>query len=193
MDLVASTFLIFLYLISIPLFIPTFAQSDFVLQCSNTGNYTSNSNYRENLNSLLTSISSKTQINYGFYNFSNGVYPDQVNAIALCRGDVELNYYHSCVNYSTHKLLQICPNQKEAIGWYDNCSLRYSNYSIFSTMMMDPMKILVNYLTVWNVSGFDQVQRTLMANLISQAASGDCLRKFATGNMNAPDNETVKL
>lgn len=58
-------------------------------------------------------------------------------------------------------------------------------------MMIDPMKILFNSLTVWNVSGFDQVQRTLMASLISQAASGDSLRKFAAGNMSAPDSETM--
>ncbi|KAK7819451.1 cysteine-rich receptor-like protein kinase 26 [Quercus suber] len=58
-------------------------------------------------------------------------------------------------------------------------------------MMIDPMKILFNSLTVWKVSGFDQVQRTMMASLISQAASGDSLRKFAAGNMSAPDNETM--
>jgi hypothetical protein len=33
-------------------------------------------------------MSSNTEIDYGFLNFSAGETPDKVNAIALCRGDI---------------------------------------------------------------------------------------------------------
>jgi hypothetical protein len=59
------------------------------LPCFNEkGNYTSNSTYRANLNTLLASMSSNTEIDYGFLNFSAGETPNKVNAIALCRGDI---------------------------------------------------------------------------------------------------------
>ncbi|RDX69762.1 Cysteine-rich receptor-like protein kinase 17, partial [Mucuna pruriens] len=49
--------------------------------CDNSkGNYTINSTYHNNLNTLLSSFSSHTQINYGFYNFSYGEGIDKVYA-----------------------------------------------------------------------------------------------------------------
>ncbi|KAK4797571.1 hypothetical protein SAY86_029897 [Trapa natans] len=59
--------------------------------CGSTGNFTANSTYQENLSSLLSSVSSDDNITYGFYNISSGQSPDQVNGIALCRGDVALS------------------------------------------------------------------------------------------------------
>ena len=63
----------------IHLVIPTAAQ-----HCYDTGNYTSNSTYRANLNTLLSSMYSNNEIDYGFYNFSAGESPNKVNAIVLC-------------------------------------------------------------------------------------------------------------
>ncbi|KAL5841894.1 hypothetical protein ACOSQ3_012497 [Xanthoceras sorbifolium] len=41
-------------------------------------NYTTNSTYQKNLNTLLSSITSNSEINYGFYNFSAGQNSDKV-------------------------------------------------------------------------------------------------------------------
>jgi hypothetical protein len=98
------------------------------------GNYTANSTYQTNLNILLSNLSTNTEINYGFYNFSYGQNTDKVNAIGLCRGDVKPDVCRKCLNDSRVLLTQLCPNQKEAIGWYENCMLRYSNRSIFGIM-----------------------------------------------------------
>ncbi|KAL9384077.1 hypothetical protein Peur_024400 [Populus x canadensis] len=68
------------------------AQPSFLYyECANGGgNYTTNSNFQRNLKSLLSSLDSNTQIDYGFYNLSVGqTGPDQANAIALSRGDIE--------------------------------------------------------------------------------------------------------
>ncbi|KAF5944329.1 hypothetical protein HYC85_018406 [Camellia sinensis] len=100
---------------------------------------------------------------YGFYNSSVGQNPDWANAIMLCRGDVELQACRSCINYSITNLTQFCPNYKEAIDWYVNCMLRYSNanVSITGTMTDRP------------------------------AASFGGLCKFAAGSTTGPDFQTI--
>ena len=59
--------------------------------CVGKGNYTTNSTYQANLNQLLTSIYTNTEINNAFYNFSYGQDADTVYSIALC---VVLNSIH---------------------------------------------------------------------------------------------------
>jgi hypothetical protein len=160
--------------------------------CSNdNGNYTSNSTYRANLNTLLASMSSNTKIDYGFFNFSSGEIPDKVNAIALCRGDISPEECRSCVNGSSHDLLQNCPNQKEGIIWPDKCMLRYSNRSILGVMEDSPIHAWYNIRDVPDVEGFNGVLRPLLESLISRAASGNSTRKFAVGSAAAPDFQTI--
>uniref|UniRef100_A0A2N9G047 Gnk2-homologous domain-containing protein n=1 Tax=Fagus sylvatica TaxID=28930 RepID=A0A2N9G047_FAGSY len=137
--------LFFFYSILIHFVKPTIAQRDPYVQhdCYTTGNVTSNSTYRANLNNLLSSLSSKTQMVNGFYNFSAGENSDKVNAIALCRADLTSTDCRSCVNMSAHELLQLCPNQKEGIMWYENCTVRYSDRFIFGSMESEPMQALL--------------------------------------------------
>ncbi|GLT64225.1 hypothetical protein SLA2020_367310 [Shorea laevis] len=167
----------------------TFAKDPYV--CSKSGNYTSNSTYRANLKSLLASMSSNTEIDYGFYNFSAGEYPDKVNAIALCRGDISTDECRSCVNASSHDLLQYCPNQKEAIIWHTTCMVRYSNKLIFGVMEDYPLLAYYNIQNVSDVEGFNQVLRPLLDRLRNRAASGSSTRKFAVGSAAAPDFQTI--
>ncbi|OMO76365.1 hypothetical protein CCACVL1_15717 [Corchorus capsularis] len=142
---------LFLLIVSIQLCaMITNVQSNKLYQlCSFSSNFTVNSTYGNNLNHLLSTITSDTQINHGFYNLSYGQNPDKVNAIGLCRGDVKPDSCRSCITNSTVEFTKLCPTQKRAIVWYDECMLR------------------------------------------TQAASGDSLRKFATGNANSSDSETI--
>ncbi|KAL3598850.1 hypothetical protein D5086_006768 [Populus alba] len=161
----------------------TTAQTD----CSNdVGNYTTNSNFKRNLNSVLSSLDSNTQIDYGFYNLSVGQPgPDQANVIALCRGDIGVDDCQNCIRNSSGKILQACPNQKEAIGFEDTCILRYSNKSIFGVVEDSPKYFIWNTANATDVNQFNQALQTLMSRLRSTAASGNSLRKFATGDETA--------
>ncbi|TXG47120.1 hypothetical protein EZV62_026414 [Acer yangbiense] len=160
---------------------------------SGNGNYTTNSTYQANLNSLLSSISSNSEISYGFYNLSAGQGSNKVNAIALCREDINLDVCYSCVNDSISKLTQLCPYRKEAIGWYDTCMLRYSNRDIFH--IMDAETSLRYYLcnpnNVSSLDQFNQVLENLLDGLRSNAASGGSLGKFAVGYASAPAFKTL--
>ncbi|KAJ6893261.1 cysteine-rich receptor-like protein kinase 10 [Populus alba x Populus x berolinensis] len=153
--------------------------------CNNVVNYTTNSTYQRNLNSLLSSLASDTQIDYGFYNLSVGEFPDRVNAIALCRGDVAVDVCRSCVNDSTHKILEVCPNKMEAFGVYELCMIRYSNRSIFGVVNEQPSIYRANRKNVLDVTLFNQALQTLFSRLQAKAASGNSLKKFATGNQSA--------
>jgi len=150
---------------------------------NNNGNYTANSTYQNNLNTLLSNLTSNIQINYGFYNFSYGQNTDKVNAIGLCRGDIKPDLCRSCLNDSRVLLTKLCPNQKEAIGWYSECMLRYSNRSIFGILEYSPSFYMANSNNVADqVDQFNQVLGNLMRKLTEIAASGDSRRKFATAN-----------
>ncbi|XP_022845905.1 putative receptor-like protein kinase At4g00960 [Olea europaea var. sylvestris] len=159
--------------------------------CGSNGNYTSNSTYRANLNALLSSISSNMDSN-GFYYTSLGENADRVNAIALCRGDVQLDTCQSCINNATRLILQLCPYQKQAFHSApdDLCMLRYSNESIFGKLETEPKFSGYRIDNVTSKSEFNQDLRTLLDNLQSTAYSGS-LKKFAAGNTTGPDMLTI--
>ncbi len=144
-----------------------------------TGNYTRNSTYRTNLETLLTSMSSNTKIDYGFYNFSVGESPDKVSAVALCSLDISPNECRSCINESSYYLLQACPYQKEAIIWPDKCSLRYSFRSIFGIMETYPIVAFKNTANFSDVEEFNKVLYSLLDSLRNRASSGNSTHKFA--------------
>jgi len=154
------------------------------------GNYTANSTYHNTLNTLLSNLSLNTDIDYGFYNFSYGQESDRVNAIGLCRGDVKPDACRRCLNDSKVLLTQLCPNQKEAILWYDYCMLRYSNRSIFKTMEATPGFSKRTY-NATDGDNFNEVLRNLLENLTSQASSGDSRRKFSVANASGPAFQTI--
>ncbi|MBA0811720.1 hypothetical protein Gohar_003592 [Gossypium harknessii] len=51
----------------------------------------------------------------------NGVEPDKVYGLFLCRGDVKPDIYKSCINTASAEIGNQCPGKKEAIIWDDQC------------------------------------------------------------------------
>ncbi|XAR53750.1 Non-specific serine/threonine protein kinase [Bertholletia excelsa] len=150
------------------------------------GNYTVNGTYQTKLNTLLSSLSSNTN-EYGFYNATEGQNSDRVEAMVLCRGDVDLETCRSCIDNSTTKLTQLCPNYKEAIGWYDQCFFWYTNKSIVGDVVSEsPSHCYFNINNVSNVDQFNQQLNNLLETLRSRAAAGNQL-KVAAGNTTGPD------
>ncbi|XP_058725199.1 cysteine-rich receptor-like protein kinase 44 [Vicia villosa] len=161
---------------------------------NNRGNYTDNSIYHTNLKTLLSSLTSNTQINYGFYNFSNGQNTNKVYAIALCRGDVNNQTdCLSCLKGSSNNLTQLCPNQKEAIGWYEDekCMLRYSDRSIFRFLETGPPYYAHNLANATDLSVFNETVRDLLDNLTQRASSGDSSLKYAADSARGPNDQTI--
>ncbi|EOY28559.1 Cysteine-rich RLK 29, putative [Theobroma cacao] len=156
-----------------------------------SGNFTRNSTYEANLNRQLSSFSSNTANDYGFYNMSSGQGSERANVIALCRGDVNSGDCLHCINNATPELRNRCPNQKEAIIWYDFCMLRYTNRSIFGIMETEPSFYMWNLNNVTDVDAFNQALSALMNNLRTNASSGTSLGNFATGSRQVTAFQTI--
>ncbi|KAF7149616.1 hypothetical protein RHSIM_Rhsim02G0041100 [Rhododendron simsii] len=166
----------------------TIAQTNFLSYVCNDN--TSTSAYRTNRDALLSSLANNTD-QYGFYTSSTGENPDKVHALVLCRAD-KLDVCRECINNSTAKLTELCPNGKEAIGWRDDCMLRYSNKSMEGVMQPEPSYPVWNVQrNVTNVEQFKDVLVKLLESLGDRAAAGGSRIKFASGNETGPDNQKV--
>ena len=160
-------------------------------RCLDKGSYSSNSTYKANLNHLLSTLTSNTEIDYGFYNSSYGQDPDKVYAIGLCRGDVKPDECRSCLNNTTKFLTQHCPNKKEAVRQDEYCILRYSFRNIFGIMDDSPVYTQHNINNQsGNLDTYNQDLWTLLDGLRNQAAAGGSLRKFAEANSTGINNKT---
>ncbi|XP_058224733.1 cysteine-rich receptor-like protein kinase 44 isoform X2 [Rhododendron vialii] len=184
--------ILFLRLILVNIVRLTVSQPHFLnyYYISESGTYSTNSTYQKNLVALLSSLSNSTD-KYGFNSSSVGENLDRVNAIVLCRGDVDLDTCRSCINNATMKLPQLLPNYKAAIGWYRYCMLRYSDKSINSILATNPSHFIYTYVNASSVNEFNQVLRSLLDGLRSKAALGGARRKFATNNTAGPDFQTI--
>ncbi|XP_020873614.1 cysteine-rich receptor-like protein kinase 15 [Arabidopsis lyrata subsp. lyrata] len=131
---------IFLFLFSFLTSFTASAQNIFYIQhiCPNTTTYSRNSTYFTNLRTLLSSLSSpNASYSTGFQNATAGQAPDRVTGLFLCRGDVSSEVCRKCVAISINDTLTQCPNEMEAVFYYDECMLRYSDRNILSTLAYD--------------------------------------------------------
>ncbi|KAL1342756.1 hypothetical protein AAHE18_09G180500 [Arachis hypogaea] len=147
----------------------------------------------KNLHTLFSTLASDTKIDYGFYNLSYGQNDDKVNAVGLCQGDLNQSDCRRCLNDSRIILPKHCPNQKEAVGWYDQCMLQYSNRTIFGSGYVDntPMQYLINMDNATDVEVFKQERASLMSNLrnnctpdLSSQKCDECLEGIVDVTLN---------
>ncbi|XP_028776276.1 cysteine-rich receptor-like protein kinase 10 [Neltuma alba] len=113
--------------------------------CTINKNFTSNSPYQFNLNTLLASLyttatGAGSKANPEFFNTTVGSpnTNETVYGEYMCRGDVPSQVCRDCVQDAASRIVSECPHNKEAIIWYDQCFLRYSHRSFFSTLYQQP-------------------------------------------------------
>ncbi|MBA0841194.1 hypothetical protein Goarm_003699 [Gossypium armourianum] len=160
-----------------------------------SGKFSSDSTYSQNLDLILSTLPSNGSQNGGFYNTTIGQDLDKVYALALCKGDIASGVCVECINSSIEGIIKQCPNQKEAIYWgprisSSTCMLRHANHNFFSVMEVIPSFTVPNPNAI-SPSSQDQFNETfpmLMEILMKNASSGS---KFATGNKNFIDSEKV--
>ncbi|CAE6181121.1 unnamed protein product [Arabidopsis arenosa] len=161
MSYCASFFLLFLFS-----FLTSFrasAQDPFYLShnCPNTTTYSSNSTYSTNLKTLLSSLSSRNaSYSTGFQNATAGQDTHRVTGIFLCRGDLSPEVCSNCIAFSVHESLIRCPNEREAVFYYEECMLRYSNRNILSTLNTD------GGIVIQNTMNFTAVKKDRFRDLV---------------------------
>ncbi|KAJ0791276.1 putative Gnk2-like domain-containing protein [Helianthus annuus] len=159
--------------------------------CHNDTTYTPNTNYSRNLDAALSFLPT-TNSGFGYFNSSAGQGTDTANAICLCRGDVELNMCQSCLRDAVFRLRVVCPNQREAVIYYELCLLKYSNAPILgNTDMNRDLYYLTNNNNFTDKELIEGVLKPFMNNLRSKAATGTSLLKFAMEDTSAPNSTTL--
>ncbi|PHT56188.1 hypothetical protein CQW23_04674 [Capsicum baccatum] len=179
----------FYYLFDLSIAQPEFASYVCAGAGSNNTEFSPNSAYDTNLNTILSSVSQNMD-SFGFYNSSIGQNSDAVSVIAQCRGDVQLQACRDCMTNATRKILEVCSYKKSAIGFYDRCMVRYSNQSIIGIVSTQPRRILYNTANASSTGEFMQDLRNLLESLRSQA-SRDSKRRYASNSTRAPDFQTI--
>ncbi|XP_050288748.1 cysteine-rich receptor-like protein kinase 10 [Quercus robur] len=153
--------------------------------CPNTTTFIPNSTYQSNLNHLLIYLSSNATGDVEFYNATAGNSVDTVYGLFLCRGDLSADTCQSCIADATEDIVQRCPTERVAVGWYDECMLRYSDQYFFGSMVTDPNVILSNTQNISDQARFDQLVRATMNDLASGIINlSTGVKKFGTKQAN---------
>lgn len=186
-------FIIFIIHLSI---LSVFSRADpLYTDCSSNINYSSNSEFENNLRLLLNDLSSNTSRGTplgGFYNTSAGENLDIVYGQTLCRGDVNPTVCQNCIKDASDRILNNCKSE-DAIIWYELCQVRYS----FEILV--PMQVYTGMFPETNKKKkpvkdpilFNKVLMYLMHKLSDKAAFNASNRMFATGKIKFSDEETI--
>ncbi|KAJ8628004.1 hypothetical protein MRB53_021311 [Persea americana] len=147
--------------------------------CFYPTNYTSNSQFGTNLNLLLHSLSSNATLNHGFSNATIGKSPDQVYGLALCRGDVSTEICRNCLDQASQESIQICPNKRGVLIWYEYCMLRYTADQDYVSVVFPGMVLLYSTQNNSQPNGTNVGAGALMDSLVNKAVSQPLM--FAAG------------
>ncbi|KAF8083073.1 hypothetical protein N665_0792s0003 [Sinapis alba] len=162
--------------------------------CSNvTGNFTVNTPYAVNLDRLISSLSSLRKKDNGFYNISLGDSEGKVNSILHCRGDVKPEDCTNCIAMAGKRLVTLCPVQKEAVIWYDKCTVRYSNRTLFNRLEIYPQTSISGTRNfTGDREGWEKSLRGLLEGLKGRAsATGRRMKNFVVGETSGPSFQTL--
>ncbi|XP_075106879.1 cysteine-rich repeat secretory protein 38-like [Nicotiana tabacum] len=120
--------------------------------------------------------------NFIYAKASEGENPDKVHGVFLCRGDVAPKDCQNCIDKATEQILSVCHLKKQAIIWYDECLIRYSNVSFVSTLDYSGGFILYNTKNVSRPEQFKGILDAMFDNLTFQATSVKPNLKYAANS-----------
>ncbi|GAU24856.1 hypothetical protein TSUD_115790 [Trifolium subterraneum] len=154
--------------------------------CNDNTTYLPNTTLDTNINVLLNSLTTNaSQQDSGYYMTIMGFGTNSaINGEFLCRGDINTTICQNCVTDAAKQIKRRCNNQTEAVIWYEECLIRYTN-KYFKFYSIEPR---LNPRDGRNVSGvdFDRFNNSvigLLNGLAVKAANSETAKKFATGEV----------
>ncbi|EEC70587.1 hypothetical protein OsI_01795 [Oryza sativa Indica Group] len=100
--------------------------------CSTTRNFTGDSQYKKNLDQLLSTLSTSAAVGGWFNTTSVGTGADKVFGLIMCFADSNATECQKCLAGAPAGVMQVCPGSRTVNANYDACLLRYSDMSFFS-------------------------------------------------------------
>ncbi|CAO2147067.1 unnamed protein product [Urochloa humidicola] len=105
--------------------------------CDDTS-YTANSTFQTNLNRLAAALPANASASpEGYATLAFGSSPDQVNGMALCRGDTNASSCAACVAAAIRDARQACPLSRGATVHRDACTLRFAGSRFLDFLRQD--------------------------------------------------------
>ncbi|XP_020239456.1 cysteine-rich receptor-like protein kinase 25 [Cajanus cajan] len=146
---------------------------------------TTNTTYLSNLKTLLATLASNAAAGTTFH---NDTVENTVFGLFMCRGDMVPPLCAHCVQNATTKLSSHpeCSHSKKGVIWYDDCMLRFSNATFFSTIATEPAFFGFNIANVsTNEATFNRLVSAAMKKTAAEAANS------AQGNLYAATHKSV--
>ncbi|XP_047154500.1 cysteine-rich receptor-like protein kinase 25 [Vigna umbellata] len=155
-------------------------------QVCSTNKFIPNSTFQSHLTTLFSSLTSEASNNVQFFNNTitgtNSSYT--VYGLFMCRGDIPSDMCNHCVGNGTQRLSADCALSRAAVVYYDECIVRYSNRSFFSTLTMQAGYALWNPTNMTNQESFKILLYDTMNKTADEAAH------FPTGSKKFATRET---
>jgi hypothetical protein len=153
--------------------------------CGDSSNFKPNSTYQSHLNLLAATLPRNASASPTLYATAViGAVPEQVWAMAICRGDTNATSCLACLTQAFRDLPNDCTYAKDGTIYYDPCLLHYSDVH---TLPGDDTGPSMNTYTVNNnanvTSDPARFVRVLgdLVNATAERAATDPARRFATG------------
>lgn len=167
--------LLFLHLLHIAI-----ALKPLAAVCKTVDEFNSGDQFDNNLIQLMFHLAIKAP-KIGFEIASVGSDNGRVNGLALCRGDIGSDRCFRCLNKAMIHVQSDCQRKKDAVIWFNNCMLRYSNKDFFGEIDSNHTMLLRETRNAANPIDFDKKVIEMMNKLMRKAYISPLL--FATGQM----------
>ncbi|KAF8107360.1 hypothetical protein N665_0122s0006 [Sinapis alba] len=111
----------------------TMSQSVEITYGCNRNSTTSNNSsvYRSNIETVLSTLRDRSSLG-SYANTTAGLSPNTFYGMFLCRGDINRASCSNCVRSATSNVAETCNSDKGNFIFYDECIVRYSNFSFFT-------------------------------------------------------------
>uniref|UniRef100_A0ACD5V137 Uncharacterized protein n=1 Tax=Avena sativa TaxID=4498 RepID=A0ACD5V137_AVESA len=152
-------------------------------KCGTTGNFTANSTYHANLGLLAAALPKNISLSPDLFATAIvGSVPDQVSALALCRGDANATACSSCLAMAFQDVQNLCAYDMDAAIYYDPCALYYSsNVSFLSSAHNLALVNRINYQNITSDLGRFNRQVAALVNTTADYAANNSTRWYASG------------
>ncbi|XP_020176505.2 cysteine-rich receptor-like protein kinase 6 [Aegilops tauschii subsp. strangulata] len=153
-----------------------------LLACGSTGEFTANSTYQANLGILAAALPKNASSSPDlFATGAVGAVPDQVSALALCRGDANATACSGCLAAAFHDAQNMCAYAKDAAIYYDPCVLYYSNTPFLSSVDNVRSRTQMNGQNVTSDPGRFNRQVAALVDATADYAAYNSTRRYASG------------
>ncbi|OEL30997.1 Cysteine-rich receptor-like protein kinase 19 [Dichanthelium oligosanthes] len=153
--------------------------------CGDSNNFQANGTYQAHLNFVATTLPKNASLSPDFFATTVvGAIPEQLWAMALCRGDVDATTCFNCLTQAFQDLPNDCPYDKDGTIYYDPCIVHYSDVHTLPSEdtgpATDTYAIANNQNVTSDPARFNRILAALV-NATADYAAYNSTRRFATG------------